>query len=230
MIKKKTTKKVPIKKKTNSIVFASYPKKVVDKKYINSLWTKYFNGTLEDLIYKRKDISYISRYNKNVKIIPLSPTIAVTIRKCSIHVGENYLKTATFFKKKLVNLKLKHSEVLLADIVDYKKIKNNYYIMERIIPSISVSDLKVYLDRSSTTNRFQESFVKKLKGIDTNSFRNNINIAYAELKEELNNISKLSGINIDKAPNNVIIIDYNKDINRFKFGLIDFMGKGSESF
>ncbi len=102
--------------------------------------------------------------------------------------------------------------------------------MERIIPSISVSDLKVYLDRSSTTNRFQESFVKKLKGIDTNSFRNKINIAYAELKEELNNISKLSRVNIDKAPNNVIIIDYNKDTNRFKFGLIDFMGKGSESF
>jgi hypothetical protein len=98
--------------------------------------------------------------------------------------------------------------------------------MERIIPSISVIDLKVYLGHNWNTNRFQKSFVKKLKGIDTNSFRNKINIAYAKL----NNISKLSEVNINKAPNNVIIIDYNKNTNKFKFGLIDFMGKGSESF
>jgi len=116
------------------------------------------------------------------------------------------------------------------DIIDYKKTKDNYYIMERIIPSISIQDFETYLITRKLENRFQSSFVKNLKGINTNSFITNLDVAYKELREELYNIYRLSEMTIDKAKNNVIIIDYNKETGKFKFGLIDFFGIRSRSF
>jgi len=46
-------------RKSRLITFSSYPKKKIEKKYIDNFWTKYFNGTLLKKVNSRKDESII---------------------------------------------------------------------------------------------------------------------------------------------------------------------------
>jgi len=125
-----------------NVTFASYPKKKVDRKYIDAFWEKYFNGSLEKAISRRKDKAIISSYNHKIKILPLSPTVAVTVRK--INNGKRYIEIKKYFEKKFKENKSKYFEVVFADIIDYKVKDNYYYLMERIIPSVTALDLSNY--------------------------------------------------------------------------------------
>jgi hypothetical protein len=240
-------KKTPIPKrkpKQNNIVFASYPKKKVDRRYIDAFWKRYFNKKLEDATLKRKDRAMITTSKPDMIIFPLSPTVAVTIRNISynsvsfnikgirFYSGKDYLELKKTIDKIIKENKLKFSEVVLADIIDYKIKDGNYYIMERIIPSITVNNFLYYLKYNTlnifSNNRYNNSFIRTISKLDKEflvKMHNNLNKALNELKQSPINIKKL-----DLNNNNTIIIDYNPNTEKFKFGLIDLIGSKSKSF
>jgi len=204
------------------INFASYPEKKVNKKYIDSFWEKYFDGTLKRSIHKRIDNNTISSYNPNVKIFPLSPTVAVTIRK--IKNGKRYLELNEYFKNKLNNKKLKYSEIVISDIIDYKVKGRDYFLMERIIPGASVADVLNYklYNRTAFLNRFNNSFLKIVQKMD----KKTLDKMYINLEKAINELKITIRENekehkIDNSKGNIIIIDYNPNNGKFKLGLID---------
>jgi len=221
----------PVTKKSGAIILASYPKKKVDKKYINSFWEKYFNGELQKMASKRIDCSVISSYNQKVKILPLSPSVAVTVRLLWTTVGNIYLERQKILKNRLKAHKLKKSEIYLADLIDYKIKGEIMYIMERIIPSISVEDIyKFDYEKNkmiATKNRYDNQFTKTISKMDKNAYDKML----VNLKKALEEIRiKNNDSVLDLNYGNLIIIDYNPESGKFKLGVIDLVGANSKSF
>jgi len=224
----------PLTKIPGTIIFASYPKKKVDRKYIDSFWKKYFNGKLKRMVSRRKDCAVISDINLDVKIFPLSFTVAVTVRKMDIDRGREYLKLKAMINKKIKQNKFKYSEIVIADIIDYKIKDGSCYILERIIPSITVQDLltKNRFKEILFENRFNTSFTKTINKMSSIA----IEKMHSDLVKALIEISNSSIIwdydklKLDFNNKNIIIIDYNPEIGKFKFGLIDLRGVNSRSF
>lgn len=223
--------------KPANVVFASYPKKKVDRRYIDVFWEKYFNGSLKKAISRRKDVGIISQNRKEVKIFTLSPTVAVTVRSVSSKIGKQYLDKHKIINMKIKIHKLKRSEIFLADVIDYKIIDGNCYIIERIIPSISVKDIFMY-DYSRNKikdyeNRYQNQFsrtISKMNKKSLNKMLTDLDKALKELRESPLLWSDNNEPIIDHNAGNTIIIDYNPKIGKFKFGFIDLIGTNSKSF
>lgn len=235
-LKKKSSSRVsrPLTKTPGTIIFASYPRKKVDKKYIDAFWERYFNGELKKFISKRKDNAIISDLNVNVNIFPLSKSVAVTVRKMAIDRGKEYLKLKKIIDKIIKKNKFKYSEIILADIIDYKIKNSNSYILERIIPSITVKDVLIYFEFNGRLfkNRFNNSFTKVINKIPSKI----VDKMYFDLEKALIEISNSSivwneeKLKLDFNYKNMIIIDYNPEKAKFKFGFIDLTGINSKSF
>lgn len=212
-----------------TITFASYPEKKVDRKYIDIFWKNFFSGKLEKNVLKRRDKAVISKSNISLKIFALSPTVTVTLRKLDVTTGRVFLKIHESLNQKLKNTEFKYSQLVLADIIDYKIINQEMYIMERIIPSLTVYDFLFNYENMKYKNRFQNSFINKIKTVDENAIRNirnNLGDAFNEIK-----FSKIINEEIvDFHSKNIIVIDYNQKTNKFKLGLIDIIGTESRSF
>ncbi|MDD3178066.1 MAG: hypothetical protein PHR26_00945 [Candidatus ainarchaeum sp.] len=227
-----TNKLDRLKKETiasKKITFASYPKKEVAIKYVDAFWKRYFDGSLEKSLSKRKDNHFISNYNPNVKIFPISPTVSVTVRKMNLIDVRPYFEIHKYYKEKFKNANFKYSKFVLTDIIDYKKKGDFYYVLERIVPSISVYDFYVSDFKGFKENRFSKSFQKSLEKVDLLKMKEDLGPALNELKHFINNNSKFK-FRLDNSNNNIIIIDYNPETHKFKFGLIDFAGMSSKSF
>lgn len=233
---KKTTSRTsrPLTKTPGTIIFASYPKKKVDRKYIDAFWKRYFSGELKEATLKRKDGSVISSYNHLINILPLSPTVAVTVRK--IDNGKKYLEIKKYFEKKFKENKPKYSEVVFADIIDYKIKDNNYYLMERIIPSVTAQDLLHYKENKKVSfkNRFSKSFYRTVEKMDPKNLEKMNNDLYRAIREiyDINRTmyKENRNMSLDSNVTNIIVIDYNPKIGKFKFGIIDVKRGVNSSF
>jgi len=108
--------------------------------------------------------------------------------------------------------------------------------MERIVPSITVLDLLNYKNNKELAyiNRFKSSFLRIINKID----KKIINKMYVDLEkalEEHRHIDELifkqdTTKSLDNEGSNMIIIDYDPNNGKFKFGLIDYKGVLSSSF
>jgi hypothetical protein len=231
-------KGLAVRQKKVQIIFAPHFEKKVSKEVIDTFWKNYFSGIKKAQVNKRKKAnksSSISKYNENVLILPLTASLAVTVRKIPI---ENY----SFFKKTFERLNqvikthnFKKTEVVIGDIYSIKEHNNHFYVMERVFPSISLKDFhmsydileKKFKSTKFDQNRFAPSFFKTLKEnkIDPLFLYEKLLLSYKEIENSpLDHFS-------DTSPNNFIVLGYDPIKEKVKFGFIDYFSfPGSKSF
>ncbi len=235
MIKKKITnlsKKVIKKPDSTSkkgINFFISKESKVSKERLASFWENYTLGKFSEFFIKRRALNksnYISRYNRQIFVFPITPTMTGTIRKISTtkrRFLKNYIAARNFLKK----IPLKHSEISLVKIIDIKEIKNATYVLEQISPSISCHDLSLILNENKyittpvlSQNRYASSFFRKLEEnkISHKSFLSDLNRAVSEIYM----VESKHFHDFDFASNNLIIKEYNPKTHKFKFVFIDF--------
>jgi hypothetical protein len=227
------------KKNKHLITFAPHFEKKITNEQISSFWDRYLSNGFKELIKTRlvnKKTNHISQYNPQIMIFPFSPSVGVTVRILSFNSHIIYIKRYKALSKYFKNKKLKHSKIVLVDILSSKKLNNLYYgLVERVFPSLTIHDLEIILKEQSVFfrpedvyyNRYSSSFINKLKDNKISSV-----LLLKHLKRATNELYKNSKIieNFDEANNNVVILDYNKLKGTFKFGLIDFYGRGTSNF
>jgi len=232
--KKKVVKRKP--SPTSSphlLVFNNYASKKIDKKYISNFWENYFSKKINVFIEKResrKKATYISEYNKRIKIFPLSPKTLCTVRIINSKSVKTYKLLHIMIKDIISKSKFKRSELILVDLLDIKPVsKTNSAVLERVFPSISIFDLKQsvnYGNYNYPFNRYTSSFLETLSKnrINKDLFIEKLNLAMDELKTN----KKLYEA-ADISDNNLIILGYNQKSGVVKLGLIDFFPAFSKS-
>jgi hypothetical protein len=229
----KTTPNLVLEKR-QEITFAPHFEKTITEEQKQVFWKKYFSQESRQFIEKRKDAKkpvYISNYNKKMLIFKVTPTVLATVRKFKIDKFKIYQEALNNLKQrqKVISSQLKNLDIKIVENISMYQKGKYVYVLERIFPSISVTDLVKAVNNNYTLkqqkqiNRFLPSFLKKLS-------ENNIS-KKDFLKEVMSNIGKLHHFlgYADIAPNNVIILGYDFKNKILKIGLIDIFGKNSTS-
>lgn len=228
-----------LKKQTSSvIIFTPNFVKEISKEKISLFWKRYFSGQKKVLVNKREKkgkTAFISKYNEKVIILPVTSSVAGVVRKLPLKEYITYKKKYFFLKDILANTQFKFSQVLLSEVLSFKEKGDFGYILERVFPSISFKDyIKMYdvleqkfVSENININRYASSFLKTLKEnkIDPLKFYADVLRAHEEIE-----YTKSIDNHFDTSINNFIILGYNKETGKVKFGFIDICGRNSKSF